>query len=111
MRSPWKLTRVLWEANGVTYPDIYNNSPQCTLDNEHNFWEDGTHTITEGESRCGPQYPTVVASGTWQLLDDVILTIEFPGNGQEDWDLITLNQDSLVVTKGELLKKIRIFTH
>jgi PKD repeat protein len=67
--GPWKISS--WKQfDGTTTTDVYFQWDNCNKDNIFSFQANGSWTNEEGATKCDPNDPTIISSGTWTLSSD-----------------------------------------
>ncbi len=62
--SAWVITSIVIVDGDGAETDVLEDWPDCARDNELDFSDDGTFTLTEGASACSVP---VSEAGTWEL--------------------------------------------
>ncbi len=97
----WIQTDLIATLGGFTQSVFDDEIKDCAQDNIFFFKSDGTFTITENALKCTAGGPDLVASGTWELIDDDKKIIIDPAN--EDPQTLTITELTETSFKGSLV--------
>jgi PKD repeat protein len=67
--GPWRIIGFK-TFDGTTTTDVYFQWDNCDKDDIYSFQANGTWTNEEGATKCNPNNPTIIGSGTWTLSSD-----------------------------------------
>lgn len=56
------------ESAGIWLPILFPLTPACKSDDQYVFRVNGTYERNEGDTKCAPSDPQIIATGTWNFL-------------------------------------------
>jgi hypothetical protein len=86
---------------GTQTESVYaDNVDPCMQDDEYTFTATGTLSVNGSSSKCDPDEPNPVSTGTYTILDGgKKISINADGTGSETFDLDELTATSLKVSQ------------
>lgn len=94
----WMLSSVHYNGANVTTVFL----EECSRDDIYIFYRNGEGEILGNELTCMDDEPDVVATGSWELHDDLeTMNLQLPPLFDEDVEILDLNDDRLQVRKEE----------
>ena len=105
-KAAWRQTAQEFKAAaGDFVPDPeFADMETCEKDNLTLFKANKTFEETEGATKCDPTDPTVVESGTWELISNETKLRAVSGSDSYEATIETLNENTLrLVATGEIL--------
>lgn len=86
----WRLSTFL--ENGVDMTNAYFSA--CELDNIYTFYTDSLYSIDEGPTKCNPNDPQIIETGTWAFGNNQNMVILDPGPNESNLDIVQLDANN-----------------
>ncbi len=86
----WRLTTFL--ENGVDMTNAYFSA--CELDDIYTYYTDSSYSIDEGPTKCDPNSPQIIETGTWAFGNNQNMVILDPGPNEADLDILQLDANN-----------------
>lgn len=106
-----KISRT-WKATSMTGEVMYNNQSyysedlfvyfdDCDKDDLIIVASDGTYQETEGATKCDPNDPDVIGSGTWAFINNDSKIVLSDGLFSDTMDLVSPSATTMVVSQED----------
>lgn len=109
----WVRTRIEiepaidFDGNGTQENNLTPYFAPCDLDDFMNLKTDKTYIYEEGPSKCDPNDPQVIETGTWTLNSDNTRLVLTAGNGgTTDYIIKALSNSSLVTDEQATIQGV-----
>lgn len=108
----WVTTRIEiepaidFDGDGTQENNLTPYFDPCDLDDFLNLKTDKTYIIEEGASKCDPNDPQVVETGTWTLSSNNTRLVLSSGGSSSDYLLKTLTANKMVTAEELVLNGV-----